>query len=304
MICAIDIGNTKAKAYLIDDNLTILEKVVWSTPDLFEPDKWDEFFEALIIKNIHFELAEKRISCVSWRAFLALRVFLKYDTLSQFDPYKKFNSDLLIFPVDSPIVSEAHVPVNREFVYGMIGSDRLLAAYATHKLFDKSMVVVSLGTATTIDLITNTGTFFSGVVSSGIDSSYQGLLYRAPHLMPLSDLPCSDNVLNDNIEHSLYAGVFVVQALVIEAAYKRLLEESQLESEVNLVLTGGRSFCVSTHIRQKHYIVDDLIAYGLALIPFQNKEKVELDIKSRINMSKIIIEKEDTKRLRKKEMEG
>ena len=74
----------------------------------------------------------------------------------------------------------------------------------------KNTTVVCLGTATTIDLVTGTGVYFSGSILPGIDVSYQGLLDRATSLPALSDLPLSDKMLNTNTAYSLYTGLFLV----------------------------------------------------------------------------------------------
>ena len=278
MIFAIDIGNTRTKAVLIDENLNILAQKNWSTPEFFEPDMWKSFFEIMYALDPLFFIAELRISCVSWRAFLSLRVHLGYDTKESFNIDREFNQDLLILPINNSVVLEFDIPINREFVTGMIGTDRLLAAYAAHKIFKKNTTVVCLGTATTIDLVTGMGVFFSGAILPGIDVAYQGLLNRATSLPPLSDLPLSDKTLNTNTAESLYAGLFLSQALVIEEMSKKQIQEAALKNPCNIVLTGGRSYSVSSHIRMEHDIVENLVAYGLALIPKKNDPVREEEI--------------------------
>ena len=270
MIFAIDVGNTRTKAVLIDENLKIVAQKNWSTPEFFEPDRWKYFFEIMYALDPLFFIAELRISCVSWRAFLSLRVHLGYDTKESFDINREFNKDLLILPIHNFVILESDIPINREFVTGMIGTDRLLAAYAAHKIFKKNTTVVCLGTATTIDLITGTGVFFSGSILPGIDVSYQGLIDRANSLPALSDLPLSDKMLNTDTAHSLYTGLFLSQALVIEEISKKQIQEAALKNPCNIALTGGRSYSISPHIRMEHDIVDNLVAYGLALIPEKN----------------------------------
>lgn len=268
MICTIDVGNTKTKAILFDENLDIISEKSWETPDLFDPERWQIFFDTLNRLNPLFYIADLRISCVSWRAFLALKVYLKYDLPTTFDTYKKFNPDLLILPPHSPVISEATIPINRNFITGLIGTDRLLSAYATYKIFKQSSIVVSLGTATTIDLITNTGVFLSGAILPGIDVSYQGLLNRATYLPSISELKDSTTLISVNTYDALYNGLFIGQGILIEEYSKRMIEEAALQGKVNLTLTGGRSSSVSSHIINYPYkIIKHLVNYGLALLP-------------------------------------
>lgn len=44
MTFAIDVGNTRTKAVLIDEDLNMIAYKSWSTPELFEPDRWKFFF--------------------------------------------------------------------------------------------------------------------------------------------------------------------------------------------------------------------------------------------------------------------
>lgn len=294
MTFAIDVGNTRTKAVLIDEDLNMIAYKSWSTPELFEPDRWRFFFDEMYQLNSLFFIADLKISCVSWKAFLALRVYLGYDSLESFDINRTFNKDFFILPINTPIILENSIPINRGFVTGMIGTDRLLAAYATHKLFKDNVTVVCLGTATTIDLVTSNGVFFSGSVLPGIDVSYQGLLDRATSLPLLSDLTPSDKILNTNTADSLYTGLFLVQALIIEEMTKKQTEEASLSFLSKIVLTGGRAFGVSFHIRMQHYIVENLVTYGLALLSRQhdNVKKQKFNDKKMKNIN--IIDKPHT----------
>ncbi len=274
MICAIDVGNTKTKVFLIDDDYDIVEQKTWSTPDLFEPERWAYLFSVLNELNPLFMIADLRISCVNWKAFLALRVHLKYD--KDFDPQRGFDMELLDnLPEHSPVILEKNIPLKRDNIQGLIGSDRMLSAYAVNKIFNKSAVVVSLGTATTIDLVTKSGEFVSGVIAPGVDSAYQGLIERATSLPAISDLTIPENNLSKNGLESLYLGSFVAQAILIEQFMFRITKDYKTSHSVDLILTGGRANSISQHLVKKHTVVDGLVGYGLALLPAWNgKEKI------------------------------
>lgn len=267
MICTIDVGNTKAKIFLFDENLNVVEKKTWSTPDLFEPERWDYLFNTLYTLNSLFFIADLRISCVSWRAFLALRVYLKYDMPNEFKTDRAFNPDLMILPPSSPIIIESSIPVKKDYVSGLVGADRLLAAYASFQIFQKTCAVVSLGTATTIDVITNAGVFLSGAILPGIDVSYQGLLNRATSLPNISELKDSGDVVSNTSAEALYNGVFRGQGILISGYITNMLESIQLSGDVEVIITGGRAQSVSKHIDMPHLTTDGLVNYGLALVP-------------------------------------
>lgn len=293
MILAIDVGNTKTKAALIDEKLEILAYKVRSTPDLFEPERWKDFFDSLYEQNEFSIQAELRISCVSWRAFLALRVYLQYDSMDSFDPQKPFNSDLLILPVGAPLVLDSYIPLNRGLIQGMVGTDRLLAAYAAHKIFSCTLHLACLGTATTIDIVTEEGMFYSGVVMPGLDAAYSGLIDRAISLPSLTDLPETEHFINNDMGSALYAGVFLSHALLIESIFVRQRKELTLPKDTLIVLTGGRAFGVSAHFKKEHSIVENLTLFGLALIPHWIESKIPLDIQNHLHNINIVQKRED-----------
>lgn len=271
MIAAFDIGNTNVKAYLFDNDNNIIGRKSRPSPDLFEPERWKYFLDDLVTLNAGFAIAEKRISCVSWKIFLALRVFFGYDRAESFDPHREFNTDLFYLPADSPFVFDSMVPIDTSFVSGLVGPDRLLAAYGLYKMYGGSNFLASLGTATTIDLITKTGIFFSGIVAPGVDASYNGLLLRAPHLPSMHQLPNPEKLLGTMLEQALSSGIFMGHAVMVEALFSRMKRDAALEDDMNLVLTGGRAYSVSPYIRLAHTVREDLVAYGLALMPSWQK---------------------------------
>lgn len=268
MIAAYDIGNTNVKVFLYDDNRTLIAKKTRPTPDLFEPQMWHLFHEELKALNPAFAAAQKRISCVSWKAFLALRVYLGYAPEETFDENLPFDPSLLGgLPADSPFVFESMIPLSVSNQDGLVGTDRLLAAYALYTLYKDSYFVAGLGTATTIDLITASGIFLGGAIIPGVDSAYSGLISRAPHLPPIFDLPPAQKILGTNVAEALAAGTFVGHAVMLEGLFSRMRRDAALEESVNLALTGGRAYSISPYIRIPHTVKEDLVALGLALMP-------------------------------------
>ncbi len=276
MICAIDIGNTRVKVCLIDEKLNIIEHKNWNTPDLFEPDRWKYFFDVLNELNPLFFIADLRIACVSWRAFLALRVYLKLDSAENFNPHREFNPDYLIMPASSPVIVEGMIPL-KSFASGLIGVDRLLAAYAVYTLFKKTSIVASLGTATTIDMVTNTGIFISGAIVPGVDASYSGLLSRANYLPDISELAEPESTASSNVLEALYTGVFTAQGILIDEISQKLTRDTNVTTCKDMILTGGRAYSVSRHIKSKHMVIDNLTAYGLALAPDWKNSDIKKD---------------------------
>lgn len=266
MIIAVDVGNTNTKILFFNEQNVIINKYVVHTSTLESPDLWHKTIDHLLTLNPNFDHAQLTISCVNWKIFLVLRVVFGYDKAEDFNINKAFDPTLLSVPSDSPLILESMIPLQRHHS-GLIGSDRLLTAYAAYKMFHQSIIVVSLGSATTIDLITRNGEFFPGLILPGIESSYKGLLTQVPHLPSIESLsPQSNRTLCSNIIDSLSSGLFLGHALLIESLYHKQVLESQLNDSVNLLLTGGYADIISQHITTPHIVQDNMVAYGLSIL--------------------------------------
>ncbi|MGL5721748.1 MAG: type III pantothenate kinase [Brevinema sp.] len=266
MTTAFDIGNTNVKVFLIDKDGTVVSKKTRPTPDLFEPQAWYEFLEVLKESHEGFRNSKMRISCVNWRVFLALRVVFGYTPAEEFDTDVPFDPALMELPDDSPFVLEQMIPLERPSVPGLIGTDRLLSAFALYDMYKESFFVVSLGTATTIDLVTGEGIFYGGVICPGLDSSYAGLLSRAPHLPAMTELPSPDKIVGTNTLQALSAGSIIAHAVMIDGFIARMRRDAGLAGPVNIVLTGGRAFTISPYMRSPHTVQEHLVALGLTYL--------------------------------------
>lgn len=263
-----DIGNTNVKAYLFDEKNNILQKKTRATCSLFHPTAWETLYKELEDTDKNFNTSTIKISCVSFRCFLALRVFLGYDTMDNFDIDRKYDESLRTgMSKDSPFIFEENIPLDKSNTTGLVGTDRLLASFAFNTIYKRTAIVVGLGTATTIDLITDKKIFYSGIIASGIDSSYSGLIYKASHLPSIDKLKEGSKVIKTNLIEALSSGLFIGHASMIEGMYKRIIDDMNLSTDTYLALTGGRASSVAPHIRVPNLIInEDLVGYGLSII--------------------------------------
>ncbi|MGL4388326.1 MAG: type III pantothenate kinase [Brevinema sp.] len=264
---AIDIGNTNSKFVFFDQQGKILHKYSKATSDFLTPELWRRYFDSLIKKHPNFADSELRISCVNWKVFLVLRVVFGDDTEDSFDINRLFDPDLLHLCKYVPLIFEKNIPLDCSYTHGLVGTDRLLSAYAAYQKYKQSTVVASLGSATTIDLVTNQGVFYAGIIAPGLESSYKGLLNQVPHLPDINFLSQNNNkVINENVLGSLSSGLFLAHALMVEALYLKQKESIMSDDLVALLLTGGSASSISVYIQTPHLYEDNMVAYGLFLL--------------------------------------
>lgn len=146
------------------------------------------------------------------------------------------------------------------------GIDRLLGAVAANRLRgSRPAIVVDLGTAITIDLITADGAFQGGAILPGI-----GMSSRAFHtftdLLPdvaISTLDQPPPVLGKDTIAAMQSGLYWGAVGGIREVVRRL--EADLAEPPLVLLTGGAAPSVAAHVAADAQYVPHLVLGGLAL---------------------------------------
>lgn len=136
-----------------------------------------------------------------------------------------------------------------------LGSDRWAALIAAWHLVGAACLVVSSGTATTIDALTADGEFSGGLILPGIELMQRSLVSGAAKLAVArggyADFPC-------NTGDAIYSGA-------IQATCGAIQRQHALTGvNVPVMLGGGAAQLLSTHLTTQ--IVDNLVLQGLLLI--------------------------------------
>jgi len=147
-----------------------------------------------------------------------------------------------------------------------LGIDRLVAAAAARRFYggeDRALVVVDMGTATTIDCVTGQGTFLGGMISPGLMSAYSGLLGAAPQLPKVEDLS-GPPIIGKTTFDCIRSGVVTGHAAMIRGAVEMMAEA--MGSPVQVVVTGGLSVMVKEFLPPDYIRDEQLILKGLSFI--------------------------------------
>jgi type III pantothenate kinase len=154
----------------------------------------------------------------------------------------------------------------------MVGIDRLVDAVAVNRLRDagRPAVIVDVGTAITVDLVSADGAFLGGAILPGIHMAARAL-HHFTDLLPLvdvSDLTTPPAVLGISTESAMKSGLFwgAVGAIrqLIDALGKTL---SRSESQV--FLTGGAGAAVGKLLGPETRHVPNLTLSGIAQIALE-----------------------------------
>jgi type III pantothenate kinase len=169
----------------------------------------------------------------------------------------------------SPMLVDVNTPMGIALSYETketLGMDRLVCAAAAFHLYrekHRPLIVIDMGTATTIDYVSEDGVFKGGMIAPGIKSAYQGLLSAAPGLPRLDDLFAVE-IIGTSTEACLRSGVVMGHACMIRKVVEMMARQNKAKPVV--VLTGGTSGMVAKGLPRTYIIDNNLILKGLSVI--------------------------------------
>lgn len=158
--------------------------------------------------------------------------------------------------------------VNNSFNFGLrinyeplesLGTDRLVAAYAAVEKYGSPAIVCSLGTATTIDVVSADGEFLGGMIAPGLDTMADALHLKAAKL-PRVTIRRPERLFGNSTVESIQSGVYYGYVEMVRGLIARCA--SGLDRPLKIV-TGGNAGLVDG-------IADatdpDLVLTGLRLL--------------------------------------
>lgn len=144
----------------------------------------------------------------------------------------------------------------------MLGVDRWLCMIAARALAPTAALVVSIGTAMTLDALTAQGRHLGGMIAPGPDLMMNSLMRNTSDIATNAQRGQRvDTFFADNTLGCVYQGAVHATTGLIEAAYARLRDT---EGEVRLLLTGGAAPQVQPHLSMSVQSIPDLVLRGLA----------------------------------------
>ena len=136
------------------------------------------------------------------------------------------------------------------------GADRVANAYAASKLYDKRpVIVVDSGSATTFDIVDTDNEFLGGVIMPGMGLQLKALAEKTSKLpeLDLNNINDKLDIISDNTEDAIYAGVVVAHALAIQGLIN--LCEKELGEKAFIVGTGGNIRIVEKYMNERKFDV-------------------------------------------------
>lgn len=149
-----------------------------------------------------------------------------------------------------------------------VGIDRLLGAWGASAEFTGPVTVVDVGSAITIDWVDRQRGFLGGAILPGLDMQTRSL---AAGTDALPRIPWNRqsrlSVPGRNTLDAIRLGVLAGAAGAIDRIISLYAESETLESDLQVVLTGGAAPAIAPHLRHRHVDRPHLVCRGLLDLP-------------------------------------
>ena len=149
-----------------------------------------------------------------------------------------------------------------------VGSDLIVDAVAGITEYGAPLILIDMGTATTMSVVDKDNNYVGGVIMTGLRLAMESLSSRASQLFNVS-LEVPKNVIGKNTTDCMKSGIVLGNAACIDGMIDRLEEE--LGYSTTAVATGGLAHVVIPLCKHDIIVDDALLLKGLKIIYDKNK---------------------------------
>jgi len=147
------------------------------------------------------------------------------------------------------------------------GADLVVGCVAALRQHKPPMIVIDMGTATTMIALDETGAFIGGCIAPGVKISMDALTGRTA-LLPGLQLDQPKKAIGRNTIDCMRSGIMMGSACMLDGMVQRMEEE--LGSKATVVITGGIAKFVMPMCRTPMIYDKDLLIKGLITLYREN----------------------------------
>lgn len=150
------------------------------------------------------------------------------------------------------------------------GADLVVGCVAALREHKPPMIVVDMGTATTMVVLDESGALIGGCIAPGVKISMDALTERTA-LLPGLQLDQPKQAIGRNTIECMRSGIMLGNACMIDGMVERM--EAELGCKTTVIATGGIGKFVVPMCRTPIIYDKDLLVKGLAALYRDNKRK-------------------------------
>lgn len=251
MFLAIDIGNTNSVIGVYKNNKLVNSWRIMSA----NTRTIDEFW---IVTKLFCDNAGLDVYGIKGVIIGSVVPNLTFSFKKMVDKYLKVETIIVSPELDLGFKLNVDIP-------GSVGADRICnVAYAREK-YHKPTVVIDLGTATTFDVIDESGDYVGGAIAPGIYTGSSELTRKAAKLSKI-ELSPPNHYIGKTTEEHLKMGIFIGHIAMIEGLIQRMEKEYGNDQKFTVVATGGLSQEISDSCDMIQYSDKNLTLEGLKIL--------------------------------------
>jgi len=145
-----------------------------------------------------------------------------------------------------------------------VGADRIVDAVAAYEIYGGPVLVMDFGTATTYDLVDETGAFIGGITAPGIRTAGKALWQDAAKL-PEIEIVKPEKIVGIDTITSMQSGLVYGQIGQTEYIVKKVKEETGLNN-LKVVATGGLGRIIAEETDCINFYDANLTLKGIYLV--------------------------------------
>ena len=153
---------------------------------------------------------------------------------------------------------------------GQTGADLVVADVAALREHKPPLIVIDMGTATTMSVLDKSGAHIGGCIISGVKISMDALTDRTA-LLPGLQLDQPKKAIGRNTIDAMRSGIMLGTACMLDGMVERM--EAELGCKTTVIATGGIAKFIVPMCKTPMIYDKDLIIKGLAALYKDNKRK-------------------------------
>ena len=149
-----------------------------------------------------------------------------------------------------------------------VGADLIVAAVAAVRDYPAPLIIIDMGTATTMTVVDRNGNYIGGAIIPGLQVALDSLVNRAAQLTKIG-LEVPPHVIGKNTLNCMQSGSLYGTAAMIDGMIDRMEEE--LGESATVIATGGLARFVTPLCKRQIQLDDGLLLKGLWIIYQKNQ---------------------------------
>ena len=256
MILAIDIGNTNIVLGCIDGK-SILKEARMATDTVKTSDQYCAELKSMLDL---LEISVKKIEGVIISSVVP-------PVLNSFKTAIVKLTGIIPLVVGPGIKTGLNILLDNP---ALAGGDLIVGAVAALDQYKPPLLIIDMGTATTITAIDSNGSFLGGSIFPGVKISAEALSGKTAQL-PAISLEAPQKAIGRNTIDCMRSGLMMGTAAMLDGMIERM--EAELGASATVVATGGIARFIIPMCKREMIYDKDLILKGLRIIYENNKNK-------------------------------